>query len=607
MTKRSVTSDLRLRGARLTWPSLALLIGVSTLTFGTQADAGENASSPVGEPFKEWPTLHCLGVRWKIKGDANQNAIVRVDYRKVGEEKWRQGLPLFRTRPNPRQGKVSTRLGVPGGWHFAGSIVGLTPDTEYEVKLYLDDPDGGKAEKVYKQKTWKEPVEPKGMKVVHVAPGAGGGKGTEEDPYKGMKAALAAANPGVLFLLKKGEYAPFGLNKSGTPAKPIIVRAAGDGEVIIGPDENMTKGSVVAGYKKKCWWFEDLTIRGKFYGINCNISSHFVIRRCKFRKVAKGFNASKGGNTVSVHHFISDNDFIGPTKWPRTKGIETYAFTNMSGGGHVVCYNRIQRVGDGAHGTSNGSLSGSDFHNNDLNICTDDGLESDHSDFNIRLFNNRIRNVAHGITSQPGHAGPTYIFRNVIYNCTYSPFKLHNHTTGPVIFHNTCFKHKNCFNIVPARESVLNVWMRNNLFLTTKGVGLYVGTPNMQKCDIDNDGYGGFSKFAQWNARHHYKTIADAKKGGQIYKGKGAHLIDPKTCFEKGTLPPANRDKIYTPEEIDHRLAEGSDAIDKGVVLPGFNDGFKGKAPDLGALEFGGKPPHYGPRNGKVLSASAAK
>ena len=37
-------------------------------------------------------------------------------------------------------------------------------------------------------------------------------------------------------------------------------------------------------------------------------------------------------------------------------------------------------------------------------------------------------------------------------------------------------------------------------------------------------------------------------------------------------------------------------AIDAGVVLPTINDGFTGKAPDLGAYEFGQPLPQYGPR-----------
>ena len=40
----------------------------------------------------------------------------------------------------------------------------------------------------------------------------------------------------------------------------------------------------------------------------------------------------------------------------------------------------------------------------------------------------------------------------------------------------------------------------------------------------------------------------------------------------------------------------GSAAVDRGVALPNVTDGFAGQAPDLGALEVGQEPPHYGPR-----------
>jgi len=37
-------------------------------------------------------------------------------------------------------------------------------------------------------------------------------------------------------------------------------------------------------------------------------------------------------------------------------------------------------------------------------------------------------------------------------------------------------------------------------------------------------------------------------------------------------------------------------AIDAGVAIPNVTDGFVGKAPDLGAYEYGVPLPHYGPR-----------
>ena len=148
----------------------------------------------------------------------------------------------------------------------------------------------------------------------------------------------------------------------------------------------------------------------------------------------------------------------------------------------------------------------------------------------------------------------------------------------------------------PSERRVKNIVTRNNLFLTAGGTGLYVGTPNCQDCDFDSDGYGGYKQFASWNRKHGYKTIADAKSGGLIYKNKGAYAIDPATCFASGLKAPTDRNKEYAIEELDFRLAEKSDAVDKGVVLPNFNDGFKGEAPDLGALEYGEALPHFGPR-----------
>jgi hypothetical protein len=53
---------------------------------------------------------------------------------------------------------------------------------------------------------------------------------------------------------------------------------------------------------------------------------------------------------------------------------------------------------------------------------------------------------------------------------------------------------------------------------------------------------------------------------------------------------------VHSHAGLDFGLKPGAAAIDRGVVLPNVNDGFRGKAPDLGALEQGKPAPHYGPR-----------
>jgi len=58
----------------------------------------------------------------------------------------------------------------------------------------------------------------------------------------------------------------------------------------------------------------------------------------------------------------------------------------------------------------------------------------------------------------------------------------------------------------------------------------------------------------------------------------------------------ASVQRLYDAEDLDFRLRPGSAAVDRGVAIPNVTAGFGGEAPDLGALETGAAPPHYGPR-----------
>ncbi len=162
-----------------------------------------------------------------MRGDANANASVAVEYRAAGEPGWRAGLPLFRPHPD----RQSPELRVKDGWLFAGSVVDLSPDTEYEVRLALRDPDGGAAVRQLRLRTAAEPREPAGMRVRHVVPGDGGGSGDPADPFRGLAAAEASAAPGDLFLLRAGVYAaaPWRIQRPARPAGPSSTAGRGTG------------------------------------------------------------------------------------------------------------------------------------------------------------------------------------------------------------------------------------------------------------------------------------------------------------------------------------------------------------------------------------------
>ena len=556
---------------------------------GEGKDQGANASTP-GAIVPEPATLHALAVRWAVRGDANANASVAVEYRAAGEPVWRAGFPLFRPHPD----RQSPELRVKDGWLFAGSVVDLSPDTEYEVRLALRDPDGGDAVRQLRLRTAAEPREPAGMRVRHVVPGDGGGSGDPADPFRGLAAAEASAAPGDLFLLRSGVYAaaPWRIQRHGAPARPIIYRGAGDGPVAL--DGGGGERAVIAAGARHVW-LEDVTLRGARYLFVGNAGTALVVRRVRFEMSWIGFEAINGAYDVSRGFFVTDNVFEGPATWPRSGRLQNMNAISLTGAGHVVAWNHVRGVADGIHGTSHGRLSASDIHDNDIEQCTDDGIETDYADTNVRVFRNRITNCFSGVSAQPVHGGPVYVFRNAILNTEYSPVKLHNDTAGVLIFHNTSVRSGRPFIIDPGGETVNDVVTRNNLFVGTSGPALS-STGRMIRCDFDADAFAWETgPFAQWNGRM-YHTPALARASGLLYRAHGAVQLAAARLFATGLRPPPDFRPALPRESNDLRLAPGSPAAARGVRLPNFSDGPVGSPTDLGCCPAGQPVPRYGPR-----------
>jgi len=74
-------------------------------------------------------TFESMGVIVTLTGgeDANQNATASLEYRITGGGSYRVGLPLSRVAAD----------------RFVGSLFFLAPDTGYDVRVRLSDPDGG--------------------------------------------------------------------------------------------------------------------------------------------------------------------------------------------------------------------------------------------------------------------------------------------------------------------------------------------------------------------------------------------------------------------------------------------------------------------------------
>ena len=558
--------------------------------------AASNAIRPLGEPALEPATLHSLGVYWIVQGDANANARVAVHYREVGVDDWREGPALFRVEKGAhRNDKGQSKLEVPeDGWLFAGSVLFLQPDTAYELRLTLSDPDGGEVERTLQARTIAEPKAPADVRTRYVVPGNGGGAGTAADPFRGLAEAQHSATPGDLFILRSGVYpGTFTVDHSGEPGRPIIWR--GDtGAVLDGQgDAAQRPGRIISAGGVHDVWFEDLELRRGDYGLVGHNSARIVLRRCHIHDVDYGLTCTNNDQDKVEGWFISDNVIEGPCTWPRSKGIEEQRGIQITGTGHVVCYNRVTGFADAIDTFPSQRCAAIDFHNNDISGMTDDGIEMDYSERNTRCFYNRLTNVFQGISEQPIYGGPVYILRNVLYNIGLETFKLHNSPSGALIMHNTSVKAAEPL-LLYTNEPVRNCVFRNNLFLGTSGGFAFESTAPMVNCDFDYDGFGGgpWTQLLKWNGQR-YATFEESRQKAPVYSH--ATLVDPATAFASGVLPPETVE-AFVARPPDLRLQAGTAAVDAGQALAGINDGFAGANPDLGAYEYGQDLPHYGPR-----------
>ena len=205
---------------------------------------------------------------------------------------------------------------------FAGSILDLEPDTEYECKFQMLDPDGviGTKQKIVSVRTRPEPKPFAGGKTLHVYPPDY--KGSKEKPaFVGLKSAYEEAEPGDIVLVHAGLYQSdrtkyldylrkgvgsdvFGtsrLTKSGTAEKPIAIKGAGDGEAIFDGNACSLFFDVMGANNL---YFEGLTFRNADVAFLTGLKnvagcSGLTIKKCRFENVAEAIRVT-GAPIVDV-------------------------------------------------------------------------------------------------------------------------------------------------------------------------------------------------------------------------------------------------------------------------------------------------------------------
>jgi hypothetical protein len=533
-----------------------LLLGIARPAAASKAAAANNAITP-GELFVEPTTLINAGFEWYVDGDDNHNATVTVYYRPAhGNFPWMQGMNLIRIQNELAVNQPYYTYVAPN--MFAGSIFDLQPDTEYEAQFTMADPNGvhGNAVQTVTFRTQAEPVPYTGsdahtyhvyptgtdLAAVPTAPNAYPGllgayyNCQVEDDWNKMCQVRVVA--GDTIIMHAGTYSDdryhysgtlngltgtkftggqgtdfdgtYYLRAKGTKKKPIVIKAAGDGPVIIdGLGAHVLFDVEATDYN----YFEGITFQNADVAILAGTkykggATGLTVKHSIFKNIAAGVWTEWA---KSKWFYIADNFFYGrnettfqtawgganfATLWTEhlpNKGCEvtpittpacaTYQAPNIAyfatktyGSGHTVAYNYAAYFHDGfdndTHepegypcadcGPSNMprelmSVS-NDTYNNDIFDMSDNCGEQDGALHNARWMRNRCLNTGEqGTSNQPTFAGPQYYIRNVLYN-TFTDSIKWNKPQGVIYLNNT-------FTNRASGSGGANIQFLNNLIL----------------------------------------------------------------------------------------------------------------------------------------------
>jgi hypothetical protein len=428
----------------------------------------------------------------------------------------------------------------------------------------------------------------------------------------------------------------FYLSQDGTAERPIAIKAAGDGDVVFDGDGNNVLFNVMGADHT---YFEGITFRNTNLAIEAGQKSiagavGLTVKHSTFDQVGVAIHSDWSG---SKNFYIADNVMNGRNDpsyligwfsiWPwnqveqqiERQRMQSYYAVAIYGSGHVLAYNRVTNFHDGLDHATYGMPDGypnvprdrmpvsNDIYGNDVSNMHDNCFETDGGMHNMRVFRNRCFNAGVGAMSpQPIFGGPVYFIRNVVYNSVYGPLKIQADPSGILVYQNTYIGEIQ--QITPAS----NLHFRNNLIL---GQG---ARPAVFAIDThtpwSSSDYNGFyanpaAEYSfQWNSPpsdvavdyasprevRRFETLAQYQRAtGQ---DRHSRAIDYSVFVNAKAPDFSTPTKLVAPSEVDLTLAPGSRAIDGGVVLPGVTDGYRGRAPDLGAYEQGAALPHYGPR-----------
>ncbi len=576
----------------LLWQRFAILSFL--LLLGKTSIFAQNPPPPVAGFSEAVPTFHCMGLYWEPMTFSSSKKVF-VKYRKVGTQKWYNGYDM---EPN----RV---MNVSGAYRldrasYRGSVVNLTPDTDYEFQL-TEEGSGGEVKTLTKR--------------------------TMSETFPGSKVSTSVFNP------ENTLSNTLTISTSGTSSSYKIYdgkKSNGSNNLI---DLNNTKSNGIyidADYII----IRNFTIRETTEnGIKINgTHHHIVIEDCDISKwgsknaysIANGKlfgvsdqaaivndnGTSNGSYLLGGHNFVVQRNKLhhpnyDTNNWdennPQKKvggnwefedhpnGPEPIFFRNVEGN-IIIRYNEIYSddthyFNDGIAGGPdtgvNGSPAGpdSDIYGNFVSYCHDDAISSEGGNENVRIWNNYIQNTFVAFGNAAIRIGPTYWWRNVVGPGTEAPYGARglygvkmgssgslDYMTGKGYFFNNTFYHlgynDGAGNLGGGRP-VKHFTSRNNIIRTSSVYSASISS--------DDDGDNSFD----------YDLLNKTYPSSSVYELNGWPSSEPIYVSGSGFSGTAGSTALTG----QFRITNESPGKDRAQIIPNFIDSWTANGPDVGAQE----------------------
>jgi hypothetical protein len=580
--------------------------------------AVDTAQAELGTLALDGSTQSTLSIHLPLLDDSDDNndATAYIEYREtaVGGA-YTRGVDMFHQRPE----LVDTGDGYPYNPDgLDGMIWGLTPDTEYDIKVTAADPDGHTGMAV-------QTLSAVSTKALPISDYTGFGT-TEASTLSALNSALASAcdgsgtghivqipadttidassptDPRVVFAN------PTSPNDCGAnAANPIILRGEDQATSVIDcTGFNDESFNACIHIKSSFAIVENLTILGDTdYGIRiynertggCKVHD-VAVRDIVINRVGDGVGVNHGigmGFCDAYDIYIADNELHGPYTFPdfttaggekgvKASGHDIEVEHNTIDGfvdGTVVDFIENFPVGDPDEEENHSIV----FHHNLVLYSTDDAFELDETHRDVSVHHNAASNSGDCLSFQPVRGGPAYAANNICYNMRVGPIKFKPSDadpTGMIVVNNTFLKNDSCWNNGNSGTDLHQVDVRNNLFFCD-------GTT---ASNYTLNAYGNYDPdtavvdYNAWNTNHRFEVSDGATEqfatsfSAWIVAGiYGTHdvLTEGETVFK--TLTPdfddtaggdlwGDRYRDLLGQKFD--LDSGSSAANGGVVIPGI-------------------------------------